>query len=214
MPDNFHGNPWKILPKWRSHVHAFCRFARDSACFCHLCAAALPPKSRRPNWISPANGNGPHSAKTAADVKSLSILNKTAKNSPAQSAAWVSAATPTSNDGTFKDGQITFKVTRSRGGQDITTTYTGKLQGDTIKGIVDTDMRGNKIPRRVGSAPREGRRAETGKLKSSLTPSPGTPGEGWDEGFCDRCSLYESHPPREPSPCPLPGYRERVLRKG
>jgi hypothetical protein len=50
-------------------------------------------------------------------------------------------------DGTFKDGQITFKVTRSRGGQDITTTYTGKLQGDTIKGIVDTDMRGNKIPR-------------------------------------------------------------------
>jgi hypothetical protein len=50
-------------------------------------------------------------------------------------------------DGSFKDGQITFKVTRSRGGQDITTTYTGKLTGDTIKGIVDTDARGNKIPR-------------------------------------------------------------------
>ena len=51
------------------------------------------------------------------------------------------------SDGTFKDGQITFKITRSRGGQDITTTYSGKLSGDTIKGIVDTDMRGNKVPR-------------------------------------------------------------------
>ena len=50
-------------------------------------------------------------------------------------------------DGTFKDGQVTFKVVRTRGGQDITTTYSGKLSGDTIKGIVDTDMRGNKVPR-------------------------------------------------------------------
>src|SRR5438874_1399110 len=50
-------------------------------------------------------------------------------------------------DGSFKDGQVTFKVTRTRAGQDVTTTYTGKLQGDTIKGVVDTDMRGNKIPR-------------------------------------------------------------------
>jgi len=51
------------------------------------------------------------------------------------------------SDGSFKDGQITFKITRTRGGQDITTTYSGRLSGDTIKGIVDTDMRGNKVPR-------------------------------------------------------------------
>lgn len=50
-------------------------------------------------------------------------------------------------EGTIKDGNITFKVTRSRGGQEITATYTGRFQGDTIKGKVDTDMRGNKIPR-------------------------------------------------------------------
>jgi hypothetical protein len=50
-------------------------------------------------------------------------------------------------EGSYKDGQVTFKVTRSRGGQDITTTYTGKVQGDTIKGMVDTDIRGNKVPR-------------------------------------------------------------------
>jgi hypothetical protein len=50
-------------------------------------------------------------------------------------------------DGTFKDGRVTFKVVRTRGGQDITTTYSGKLSGDTIKGVVDTDMRGNKVPR-------------------------------------------------------------------
>jgi hypothetical protein len=50
-------------------------------------------------------------------------------------------------DGSFKDGQVTFKVTRSRGGQDFVTTYSGKLTGDTIKGVVDTDIRGNKVPR-------------------------------------------------------------------
>ena len=50
-------------------------------------------------------------------------------------------------DGTFKDGQISFKVVRARGGQEMTTTYTGKVQGDTIKGKVETEMRGQKVPR-------------------------------------------------------------------
>jgi hypothetical protein len=50
-------------------------------------------------------------------------------------------------DGSFKDGKISFKITRSRGGMDITTIYTGTLDGDTIKGKAETDMRGQKVPR-------------------------------------------------------------------
>jgi hypothetical protein len=34
----------------------------------------------------------------------------------------------------FKDGKISFKVTRERNGQKFTTKYEGKVSGDTIKG--------------------------------------------------------------------------------
>jgi hypothetical protein len=37
-------------------------------------------------------------------------------------------------DGTFKDGELSFKVTRERNGQKFTTKYTGKVDGDAIKG--------------------------------------------------------------------------------
>ena len=39
-----------------------------------------------------------------------------------------------------------FKVTRSRGGDDIVTTYTGRLVGDTIKGKAATEMAGQTRP--------------------------------------------------------------------
>ena len=42
-----------------------------------------------------------------------------------------------------------------------------------------------------------------------LTPSPGTPGEGWGEGSPDQSSSPVSRQPNEPSPHPLPEYRER-----
>jgi hypothetical protein len=40
-------------------------------------------------------------------------------------------------DASFKDGEISFKVTRKNNqGQEIVTTYTGKVEGDTIKGKI------------------------------------------------------------------------------
>ena len=39
-------------------------------------------------------------------------------------------------DGKVKDGEISFKVTRTAQGREVTTTYTGKVEGDTIKGTV------------------------------------------------------------------------------
>ena len=38
------------------------------------------------------------------------------------------------DDGQFKDGEVSFKVTRERQGNKVTTKYSGKLSGDTIKG--------------------------------------------------------------------------------
>lgn len=40
-------------------------------------------------------------------------------------------------EGTFKNGEVTFKITRERGGNKVVTTYKGKIEGDTLKGTID-----------------------------------------------------------------------------
>jgi hypothetical protein len=40
-------------------------------------------------------------------------------------------------DGKCKDGEVCFKVTRERDGQKFTSTYKGKVAGNTIKGNVE-----------------------------------------------------------------------------
>jgi hypothetical protein len=45
-------------------------------------------------------------------------------------------------DATFKDGEISFKVTREFNGQKFTTKYSGKLSGDTIKGKTESERNG------------------------------------------------------------------------
>jgi len=52
------------------------------------------------------------------------------------------AAATKIEDGTFKDGEIKFTVTRERGGMKTVSKYTGKLTGDTIKGTVETNRDG------------------------------------------------------------------------
>jgi hypothetical protein len=42
----------------------------------------------------------------------------------------------------LKDGTVSFKVTRDRNGVKTTRKYTGKLDGDTIKGKVETERDG------------------------------------------------------------------------
>jgi hypothetical protein len=42
-------------------------------------------------------------------------------------------------DASFKDGQIKFTVTREFNGQKFTTTYAGKLEGNTIKGTFERE---------------------------------------------------------------------------
>jgi hypothetical protein len=45
-------------------------------------------------------------------------------------------------DATYKDGEVSFKVTRDRNGQKTTTKYTAKVSGDTLKGKSETDRDG------------------------------------------------------------------------
>ena len=45
-------------------------------------------------------------------------------------------------DGQYKDGDISFSVTRERNGQKFTSKYTGKLSGDSIKGKIESERDG------------------------------------------------------------------------
>lgn len=45
-------------------------------------------------------------------------------------------------DGTIKDGDLSFNVVRTRNGTETTTKYTGKLDGDTIKGKIEMNFNG------------------------------------------------------------------------
>ena len=45
-------------------------------------------------------------------------------------------------DGTFKNGEVAFTVTREFNGNSFTTKYKGKLEGDTITGTTETERNG------------------------------------------------------------------------
>jgi hypothetical protein len=47
-------------------------------------------------------------------------------------------------DGEFKDGEVTFTVTRERGDMKIVSKYSGKVSDDTIKGSITTDFNGKE----------------------------------------------------------------------
>jgi hypothetical protein len=50
-------------------------------------------------------------------------------------------------DGTYKDGEVSFKVTRERNGQKFTIKYKGKVSADTIKGKSEFDRNGETMSR-------------------------------------------------------------------
>jgi hypothetical protein len=45
-------------------------------------------------------------------------------------------------DASFRDGELSFKVTRDRNGQKVTAKYTARVSGDTLKGNVEIDRDG------------------------------------------------------------------------
>jgi hypothetical protein len=57
-------------------------------------------------------------------------------------------------DATFKDGEVSFSVTRERNGQKTTTKYKAKVDGDTLKGKSSVDRNG-QVQERDFEAKRE-----------------------------------------------------------
>jgi hypothetical protein len=57
-------------------------------------------------------------------------------------------------DGKFKDGEVTFTVTRERGDTKITSTYKAKVDGDTMKGTMESKF-GEKDTKTEFEAKRE-----------------------------------------------------------
>ena len=50
-------------------------------------------------------------------------------------------------DGTYKNGEVAFKVTREFNGQKFVIKYKGKVSGDTIKGKTEFDRNGETMSR-------------------------------------------------------------------
>jgi hypothetical protein len=57
-------------------------------------------------------------------------------------------------DGKFRDGEVTFKVTWEFTGQKFTTTYTAKVAGDTLKGTIETKWEDGETATRAFAAKR------------------------------------------------------------
>jgi hypothetical protein len=49
----------------------------------------------------------------------------------------------------YKDGELSFSVTREFGGNKMTTKYSGKVTGDTIKGTIEMPGRDGGEPRKM-----------------------------------------------------------------
>jgi hypothetical protein len=47
-------------------------------------------------------------------------------------------------DAAFKDGNVSFKIVRERNGNRMTSSYNGKLSGDTIKGKIEIGPMGKR----------------------------------------------------------------------
>ena len=75
-------------------------------------------------WSIERNGNKVETTlklKLEGDKLTGTISGRDGKESPIEEAAW-------------KDGEVSFSVTRERDGQKFTTKYSGKVAGDTITG--------------------------------------------------------------------------------
>ncbi|MGA2499047.1 MAG: hypothetical protein ABSH20_15000 [Tepidisphaeraceae bacterium] len=81
-------------------------------------------------WSTPGRNNGPARESVLKLKQDGEKLTGTI-NSGGQNATDVEI-----KEGSIKGADITFKVVRTRNNQDMTITYTGKLDGDTITGKI------------------------------------------------------------------------------
>ncbi len=85
-------------------------------------------------WTSPGRGGNPGAERTLVlDYKDGKLIGTLKGVSMGQFEIPDLPVT----DGTFKDGEITFNVTADFNGNKFTSKYSGKLEGDSIKGSIE-----------------------------------------------------------------------------
>ncbi len=95
------------------------------------------------NWKWSQQGrNGPQEYTAKLDVKDGKVMGAVTGGGGGQAAP----APADIGDATFKDGAITFTVTREFNGNKRVTKYSGKLEGDMIKGTIMAPGRGGAEP--------------------------------------------------------------------
>jgi uncharacterized protein (DUF2147 family) len=115
---------------------------RVAAVVCVLALAGLVRAEEKPNptgtWKYSTDRNG----QTVETVITLKLdgdkLTGTLKTGDTESKI---------EDAKYKDGEVSFTVTRERNGNKIATKYTGKITGDTFKGKREFDRNGQTTSR-------------------------------------------------------------------
>jgi len=82
-------------------------------------------------WIAPTNPDG----RTPEITFTLKLQGETLTGTVNKS-----TSTTTITNGVFKGDEVSFQTVREGKGGKTTTTYSGKLSGDTIKGKIETDV--------------------------------------------------------------------------
>jgi hypothetical protein len=113
--------------------------ALGAVCFLTVAAFAGDPTGTW-NWTAPGrNGGAGRPAKATLTLKDGALTGAVSGRQ---------GETPIA-DATFKDDMIAFSVTREFNGNSITTKYTGKLDGDTIKGSMELPAMGDNPSRKI-----------------------------------------------------------------
>ncbi len=98
-------------------------------CFAGAFSASAADASGTWKWSTPGRGDNAQPRETTLTLKQEGEKLTGTVKSGGQNAQEVAIT-----DGTIKNGEVSFKVTRKMQDREFTITYTGKLDGDTIKG--------------------------------------------------------------------------------
>jgi hypothetical protein len=113
--------------------------ALGAACFLTVAAFAGDPTGSW-SWSTPGrNGGPPRTAKLTLALKDGALTGSMAGR----------GGEVAIGDASFKDDAIAFSITREFNGNSMTTKYTGKLDGDTIKGSIELPAMGDNPSRKM-----------------------------------------------------------------
>jgi len=114
--------------------------ALGAVCFLTVAALAADPTGTW-TWSTPGRNGGPARTTTLTLAVKDGVLTG--------SLAGGRGGPTDISDASVKDDTVTFSVTRSMGGNSVTTKYTATLSGDTLKGTIELPGMNGGDPRKT-----------------------------------------------------------------